>query len=59
MFIFAWIILTIVDKSAEVPEWILNTSGILALLEAAWYAFLLILGFGSWLVEYIKEKRNK
>lgn len=44
MFIITWIILSITNNTAEVPEWILVSVGIDALIEAAWWALVIIFG---------------
>lgn len=47
MFIVAYIVLSIVDANAEVPEWILLTAGVAAIIEISWYALIIIVAIIS------------
>lgn len=56
MFIAIYIVLSIVNANAEVPEWIYLTSGIAALIEFSFYAFIFVAAIISSIIEKVKGK---
>lgn len=54
MFIAIYVILSIVNANTEVPEWIYLTSGIAALIEFSFYAFIILMAIISAIIEKVK-----
>jgi hypothetical protein len=59
MAILIWVILAIVNAATPVPAWLLVTFGIFALIEAAWYVFLIVLGVTGIVLEKIQDRKRK
>lgn len=55
MFILTYIILSFVNNTAEVPEWILATVGLVAILEGAWWVFMIVVMIISAIIESVKK----
>ena len=54
MFIIIWIALSIANNTANVPEWLLISTGFIAMLEAAWYIFIIII----YIIGAIMDRRS-